>query len=165
MRKTLMAAVGAVAMVAVLGGTAVAGASSRSTVSGTEHFQLMTTSATSTSISTITYGLFTDYGVDHPGGSTDTVALKAGSFKVTHSKGTGTSHFNPKTCLFQINLKGTLTIGSGTGKYTGISGTGTYQLAILGVGAKSGGTCANPQTTPPVAFHQVINGTASVTLP
>jgi hypothetical protein len=50
----------------------------------------------------------------------------------------------------------------GTGKYAGISGSCTYQLSILGIGAKSGGKCV--QNKPPVAFHQVINASGPVCL-
>ena len=47
MRKTLAAMIGAVSVTAVLGGASLAAASARTAVSGTEHFQFMTTSATS----------------------------------------------------------------------------------------------------------------------
>jgi hypothetical protein len=56
--------------------------------------------------------------------------------------------------LLTINLHGTYTIGHGTGKYAGISGSGKYQLAILGIGARSHGKCS--QTKAPVAWQQVI---------
>ena len=63
-----------------------------------------------------------------------------------------------------INQHGTYKILGGTGKYKGISGHGTYQLSIVGVGAKTKkGACS--QTAPPVAFHQVINGSGPVKLP
>jgi|SRR5579859_6167164 len=167
-RKLVTGAVAAaaIATIAAVGVTA-AGAATRTgpAVSGTEHFQLMTTSSTASTSSAIGYGVFTDFGVDHPGAKVDTITLQHGSFQVTHSKGTGTQHFNPKTCLFQISQQGTYTVGNGTGKYAGIKGSGTYQLSILGIGAKSGGVCANPQTTPALAFHQVINASGPVTLP
>src|SRR5262249_39718926 len=76
----------------------------------------------------------------------------AGSFKVVHSKGSGTQTFNRKTCLVTVNLKGTYKIFGGTGKYAGISGSGKYQLSILAVVARSAGKCSGPF----VAFQQIV---------
>jgi hypothetical protein len=81
---------------------------------------------------------------------------------ITHSKGTGTQSFNPKTCLLTVNVKGTYSLGSGTGAYAHLSGTGTYQLSILAVGAKSGGKCT--KTLPPPTFQQVISASGPVSL-
>ena len=81
---------------------------------------------------------------------------------ITHSKGTGTQSVNPNTCLLTANLKGNYSLGSGTGAYAGISGSGTYQLSILAIGAKSGGQCS--RTLPPVAFQQVIRASGPVSL-
>jgi hypothetical protein len=163
MHKTLAAVIGAVSVTAVLGGASLAGASARPAVSGTEHFQLMSTSATSKSSSIIATGVFTAGGTDtRTTSSTDSVTFPKGTFVITHSKGTGTQSFNPRTCLLKVNLKGTYTLGSGTGAYASISGSGTYQLSILAVGAKSGGTCS--RTLPPTAFQQVIRASGPVSL-
>lgn len=146
-------------------GVAVASAAShaaRPATSGTEQFQLMNTSATSSNSSIIARGVFTAGGVDHSGSKVDTVVFPKGSFKIAHSKGTGTQHFNPKTCLMTISEKGTYKLSSGTGAYAGISGNGTYQLSILAVGARSGGTCS--KTAPPVAFQQLIRASGPVHL-
>jgi hypothetical protein len=132
-------------------------------VSGTEHFQLMSTSATSKTSSIIATGVFTAGGTDtRTSSSTATETFPTGTFVITHSKGTGTQSFNPKTCLLKVNLKGTYSLGSGTGAYANISGSGTYQLSILAVGAKSGGTCS--RALPPVAFQQVIRASGPVSL-
>jgi membrane peptidoglycan carboxypeptidase len=155
------AAVAAGAAIAATGITA-AGAASHPNVTGTENVQIMSTSATSTSQSVIAYGVFTAGGVDHPGNTTDTVVFSNGSFKVTHSKGTGTQSFNPKTCLMMLNLHGTYTISGGTGAYATISGSGTYKLNIIGIGQKSGGVCS--KTLPPTTFQQVIRASGPVSL-
>jgi len=160
-----IAAAGAIATSGVMTAAAVP-ASPRAAVSGTEHFQIMSTSATSKTSSLVAYGVFTAGGTDtRTTSSTDTATFANGTFVITHHRSSGTQSFNPTTCLFKITESGTYSLGSGTGAYAHISGSGTYQLSILGVGAKSGGTCANPQTTPPVAFHQVINASGSVSLP
>jgi hypothetical protein len=142
-----------------LGIAAPAGAAA---VSGTENFQLMTTSATAKTISVIATGVFTAGGVDHMGSKVDTLVFPAGTFKVAHSEGTGPQKLNPKTCLITISQHGTIALSGGTGAYQGISGKGTYKLSILAIGARSGGKCSMKK--PPVVFQQVINATAKVTL-
>src|SRR5215472_9284478 len=155
MRKILASAATAAAAAAVIGGAGLAAASTHTGVSGTEHFQLMTTSATSPTSSLIASGVFTAPGVDHQGNKVDTVDFPGGSVQIAHSNGTGTQHFDPKTCLMTITRHGTYKLQNGTGKYAGISGSGNYQFSALGIGASSGGTCV--QNKPPVAWHQVIN--------
>jgi hypothetical protein len=61
-----------------------------------------------------------------------------------------------------VNLHGTYKLLGGTGAYKGITGSGTYKLSILGIGAKSGGKCS--RTKPPVAFQQLIQASGPVTL-
>ena len=137
-----------------------AGASpARSAVSGTEHFQIMSTSGTSSTASVIATGVFTAGGVARSGTPAGTFVFPAGSFKVVHSKGTGTQTFNRKTCLLTVNLKGTYKIFGGTGKYAGISGSGKYQLSILAVAARSAGKC-----TTLVTFEQIVKFSGPVSL-
>lgn len=164
MRRTFAAAIGAVLVAAMLSGAGVAAASTRAPAAhGTEHFQIMSTSATASTNSIIATGLFTAGGVNHPGNTTDTAVFPGGTFKIAHSPGKGTQSFNPKTCLLTLNLHGTYTVGHGTGQYAGISGDGKYQLSILEIGARSGGTCS--QSKPPVTFQQIIKASGPVSLP
>jgi hypothetical protein len=165
MRKMIISAVTAAAAAAVMGGTGLAAASTHTAVSGTEHFQMMTTSGTGSTGSVIASGVFTAPAVDHEHEATNTATFtfSNGTITLKHSNGTGTQHFDPTTCLLTINQHGTYKLLSGTGKYAGISGSGTYQLSILGIGASSGGKCV--QNKPPVAFHQVINASGPVSLP
>lgn len=169
-RSRLIAGAGALVTVAAvaLSGAMTASAaptSARGAVSGTEHFQMMTTSGTGTTASVIASGVFTAPGVDHEHQATNTAtfAFSNGTITLKHSSGTGTQHFDPKTCLLTISEHGTYKLLSGTGAYAGISGNGNYQLSILAIGASSGGKCV--QNKPPVAFHQVINATGPVSLP
>ena len=162
MRRTFAAAIGTLSVAAVISGASLAGASGSAAASGTEHFQLMSTSATSKTSGLIATGVFTVGGTDtRTTSTTDTVTFSNGTFVITHSKGTGSQSFNPQTCLLKLNLTGTYTLGSGTGAYAGISGSGTYQLTILAVGAKSGGTCS--KTLPPT-FQQVIRASGPASL-
>lgn len=164
-RSRVGAAVGAVvlsaAAVATIGGGA-ALASRAPAASGTEHVQIMSTSATSNKASVITTGVFTAGGVDIEGNKVDTLKFSNGSFKVAHSQGKGTQKFNPRTCLLTVQMHGTYKISHGTGKYKGISGHGTYQVSILAVGAKVNGKCS--QKKPPVAFQQIIKASGPVHL-
>jgi hypothetical protein len=138
-------------------------ASSVAAVSGTEHLQIMTTSGTATTASVIVWGPFTAAGVDHVGNTVDTLVLPGGTVKVRHPGGGGPGTFNPKTCLLTVNEKAAFTIVGGTGRYKGIKGHGTAVVSVVALGAKVKGSCS--QTVPPVAFHQVINGSGPVTLP
>ncbi len=165
MRKMIISALTAAAAAAVMGGAGLAAASTHAAVSGTQHFQMMTTSGTGSTGSVIASGVFTAPAVDHEHQATNTATFTFanGTILLKHSNGTGTQSFNPKTCLLTINQHGTYKLLSGTGAYAGISGSGTYQLSILGIGASSGGKCV--QNKPPVAFHQVINASGPVSLP
>jgi hypothetical protein len=164
MRKILASAATAAAAAAMIGGAGLASASTHTGASGTEHFQMMTTSATSNASSVIASGVFTAPATDREGpNNLGTFTFSNGTIVVKHSNGTGTQHFDPKTCLMTINQHGTYNLVKGTGAYTGISGSGNYQLSILAIGARSGGKCT--QNKPPVAWHQVINASGPVSLP
>jgi hypothetical protein len=132
--------------------------------SGIEHFQLMSTSATSSTQSIIATGnVFTAGGVDHTGDKVDRVVFPQGTFHIRHSSGTGPQRFNPRTCLGQIRLHGTYTIFHGTGKFAGIRGHGRYRLSILFVAARTAkGTCA--QNKPPATFQLIIRAQGPVRL-
>lgn len=156
-RKRLLGAAGAVVAAGAIAvsGVAVASAAPHTArAAGIEKFQLMSTSATSSKLSIIGTGVFTAGGVDHSGNKVDTAVFPGGSFKIVHSKGTGSQAFNPKTCLMTIQQHGTYKLTGGTGKYAGIRGSGTYRLSILVVSARSGGKCT--KTKPPVASQQIV---------
>lgn len=70
---------------------------------------------------------------------------------------------NSRTCLFTISESGTYKIGGGTGKYAGISGSGTYVASVLAVFARnSKGKCLSNAAPP--TFQLVINGHGPVKL-
>ncbi len=165
MRKIITSVVTAAAAAALVGGTGIALAASHSTTTGTESFQMMTTSGTSPNASVIASGVFTAPGTDHENqkANTATFAFPSGTVSLKHSPGTGQQSLNPKTCLLTVNLHGTYTITGGTGSYAGITGHGNYKLSILSIGARSGGKCS--QSKPPLAWHQVINASGPVSLP
>ena len=83
---TLVTAVTAVAAALWLAVPAGAAPTVRPAVSGTRNSQLMTTSATATTIPVIAYGVFAADGMNHTGSKVDTLVFPNGSFKVNHSK-------------------------------------------------------------------------------
>lgn len=138
-----------------------AGASSAA-ASGTEKFQIVNTSATSSTASVIAAGVFTAGGVDHMGNKADTFVFSNGSVTVAH-KGPSTTHVNPRTCLLTVVGHGTFKVTGGTGAYANISGAGTYKLNIIAVAAKnSAGKCS--QKLPPTAFQQIVKASGKVSL-
>lgn len=156
-------ALAAAAALAVTGVTAAsAAAAPRTAVTGTEHFQLVTASATATTGLVIAYGVFTDHAVDHMGNSVDRFVFAGGSFKVYHSPGSGPQSFNPKTCLLTATIHGTIRVYDGTGRFKGISGHGTYVVTILGIAARAKGSCSMSKA--PVAFEQTIHASGPIKL-
>src|SRR5690348_9152541 len=86
-------------------------------VSGTEHFQFISASPTSSKLSLIASGVFTAPGVDHDGpNNVGKFVFAHGTITFKHSAGTGTHTFNPRTCLLTLNLHGTYELLNGTGK-------------------------------------------------
>jgi hypothetical protein len=141
---------------------AVPAGASPASVTGTENFQIVSTSATSSTSSVIATGVFTDGGVDHGGNKVDTFVLAKGSIKVAH-QGPSTAHLNPKTCLLTIVGHGTFKITGGTGRYSKLTGAGTYKLSILAIAAKTAtGKCT--QKKPPTTFQQIIKASGPVSL-
>jgi len=133
-----------------------------SAVSGTEHFQSLAASATATPV-VIAHGVFTDHGVNHPGAKVDTFVLQKGRFQLAHKVTSTIHHFNPATCLEQLTLKGTYTVSHGTGKYTGISGSGTLVFSLLAILPRVSGKCS--MTRPPVALQVILKESGPVSLP
>jgi hypothetical protein len=177
-KQAALAAMTGAAAAAVIGlavpasaSPAAAAAARPAAVSGTEHFQIMSTAVASNKLSLIVYGAFTAAGTDtepvNGNGPTATsvFTLPGGSFKVVHSNPNG-GNFNPRSCLFTLDAKGTFKLTGGTGKYKGISGKGTFTLSVIGVGPKlkSGACNPNPNAIP-IAVHQQVNATGTVKVP
>jgi hypothetical protein len=156
-------ALAAAAALAITGVTAAsAAAGPRPAVTGTEHFQLVTASATATTGVVIAYGLFTNHAVDHMGNSVDRFVFAGGSFKVYHSPGSGPEHFNGKTCLLTATIHGTFRVYAGTGRYKGISGHGSYVVTILAIAPRAKGGCS--MNGLPLAFEQTIRASGPIKL-
>ena len=163
---TGLAATAAVTALALPAGASPVAASA---AGATEHMQMMTTSPTSNKMSMIVYGPLTAAGTDRQNANgTDTFLLAGGSIGIKHfpAKGGDKQSFNAKTCLLQISEKGTYKLYGGTGKYKGVSGSGTYLMTGIGIGAKlKNGACNPSENVPPVAWHQQINAVGTIKLP
>jgi hypothetical protein len=161
MRKVLVAVITTVSAAAMVSGASLAAASARPTASTTEHFQFMTTSATSNKVSGIATGVFTAGGVLNS--TTGTFKSATGTFTVKHHATHTRQIFNAKTCLFKISGTGTYKLSGGTGSYAGIRGHGKYVLSILAVAARnSKGKCSMKPV--PVAWQQLIKAQGPVKL-
>ena len=158
LRSKILAGMSTIAVAGVVAAAGLTSASASPTAgaarSGFEYFQLVKTSSANSAPETIIgRGVFTAGGsAADTSGTTATVTFPSGTFVITHSKGTGTPRFNPRTCLFTLALNGTYQLGHGTGAYAGISGHGIYRLNITAVAARnSAGKCSNKLT----AYQQI----------
>ena len=159
----VLAATGAVTLSALPAASA-APAHARPAVSGTAHFQLMSTNGNTNRAPVIATGLFTAGGRDHVvSNNVDKFVFPKGTITVRHSNSKGPQSFNPRTCLLRVNQHGTYKILSGTGAYANITGHGVYKLTILAVGARgSNGKCT--QKKPPVAVQLEIQAVGPASL-
>ncbi len=163
------AAVAGGVLLAVPAGAAPIAPAAAATVTGAEHFQAVSTSATATRQGVIAYGLFTAYGVDHENNSnaatsTDLFTFAGGSFKVIHTTKRQSQTVNVKACFFRYTASGTYRLAAGTGKYKGISGTGTFALSAMGFGPKTKKGACNENANP-IVSQQVINANGTARLP
>jgi len=167
-----------VAIAAVVGLAVPAGAAPLAArpaaVTGTEHFQVMSTSTSNSPNSPlIAWGVFTGAGTDREISSNaagtkgvDVFIFANGRFTVKHTAKTQKQAFNAKTCFYSFSETGVFTLSGGTGKYKGISGSGKYALSVIGIGPKlKSGACNPSQNARSIANQQQIQGIASVRLP
>lgn len=124
-------------------------------VSGTEHFQFMSTSVTARTGSVIAYGPVTAAGTAPIGPQrVGTAVFPEGTITISHHQGKSSVHVNPRTCLVTIAGTGTYKILRGSGAYAGITGHGTYRLSLVQIAARVSGTCS--QTAPPAASQELL---------
>jgi hypothetical protein len=143
--------------------------------SGTQSFVLSTHSTAANPVYTaVATGVFSATGTAQATSTASNAPLKAsfpgGTFEisqVTAGKQTGT--INPSTCAAVYTDSGLkYKLGSGTGKYTGITGSGTANLKFTGTLPKlSNGKCNESTTATPIAgtAYSVVHASGPVTLP
>lgn len=128
----------------------------------TEHIVIMGTAAKSSVDSVIAVGGFTAGGSINLAAGTGKVSAPGGTFRLTPKFGPSKQQFNKTTCLLTISGKGTYTLGHGTGRFAGVTGSGRFVIADRQVNAKAGHRCS---TTKAVAFQGTITFNGPVRLP
>jgi hypothetical protein len=161
MRTKPTAAIIGILAVTIIGAAGLAAASAAPGGTQTEHLRIMNTKATSARLSVIATGAFTSGGYVIPAAVTDTVVFPGGTFKLRHITHHATGGGNPSTCLLTETLRGTFTIGHGTGKYTGIQGSGKFVTSIAAVTAKNhAGHCTHIGA--PATYQEITTATGTV---
>jgi hypothetical protein len=165
-RLRAVAGLSALALAAVgAGGVGLAAAAtsgSAATRHGVEHLVIMGASTRSSSDSVIVTGAFTAGGSIDLGANTGKIALDGGSLTLVPDFGPARHSFNSATCLMTISGRGTYTLGHGTRRYAGISGSGRFTVSIRQVNVReSDGKCS---ATKAAAYQGVITGSGPVTL-
>ena len=114
MRRTLGAAAGTLAFAAVVAGSSITAAGASTASSTTEHFQFVTTSASSPRASAIAWGVFTAGGTIHI--NSWSILFPRGSFRAIHHRTGAVNQFNRRTCLLVSVEHGTYKLADGTGR-------------------------------------------------
>jgi hypothetical protein len=167
----------AAAILAAAGGTALctAGWSTPGDPSGTQRFVLTSHSTAPTPVyRAVAGGVFHAAGTAQATGRAATAPLKmtfpGGTFLITQvSAGKPSGSINATTCVAHYSETGVkYTVGSGTGKYAGIKGSGSADIKFTGTLPKlSNGKCDESPAATPMAgtASSVIDASGPVTMP
>ena len=181
----LAAAAGAMGSLAVLaacgssGGTAAPGSAQLHGAShppnpahaaGTESFTATTAdmsviAAANNSLPVKASGAFTDSGtISLSGdGKTATLHLHDGTIAMSHGPGTSNQSLDRANCrasLVESGLKYRIT--SGTGRYVGMTGSGTAELTLIAALPKDHGTCNASQSAVPTSARETFTATGPI---
>ncbi len=149
-----------------------AGGNGTQAIGGPETFVLTSTSAVAYPAYLVTAsGAFAAKGTlaaMAPGQST--AKFRDGTFVLTHPVNdvrVAVRSLNHRTCAAVLDQTGTYTIGSGTGKYRGISGYGTETARFTATlpRAKSGRCDISKAMAVPSPAHTIVRGTGTVLIP
>ncbi|HEV2451687.1 MAG TPA: hypothetical protein VGS62_07155 [Streptosporangiaceae bacterium] len=161
MRTRLVAGIMAISAVALIGGASVAAAGASPGGTRAELLRIMNTTATSVRLSVIATGAVTAGGYVIPAAVTDVVVFPRGTFTFRHVRRSGTAAFNSHTCLLTETLRGTFTLGEGSGRYAGIRGSGTFVTSIVAVTARNrAGRCTHLQA--PATYQEITTASGTV---
>jgi hypothetical protein len=121
-----------------------------------EHFRIISTRASSHHQSVLARGQFTAGGYRVPGKvvnlrATDKMVFRSGTFRMFRRITRQWLPLPTSACLIRETIHGRYSLGSGTGAYTGISGSGSFALRIRGVIRRSHGKCGGKMTV----FQQI----------
>jgi hypothetical protein len=126
----------------------------------TEYFHVASTDPSGPGTIIIT-GVVDAGGTEHPGRAIDDATFAGGSFRIDHSTGHPSARFNDQTCVGTINQTGPFTVIDGTGRFSGLAGSGTYVFHALYTTARDVQGCTKVMT----GYIESIDGTATLSPP
>jgi hypothetical protein len=143
------------------------------TRSGTETFALTSSSASVNPVYALAAtGVFSATGTMRGIGNGQAASLAkfpGGTYVVNHppKDAASSTSIDHTTCVEKSTLTGTYTLGKGTGAYTGITGSGTYDLVYTGTLLRhKNGVCDENNGVPVLSSaQQVMDASGPVTLP
>ena len=106
----------------------------------------------------IVTGVIDAGGLERPGPAVDSAVFTGGGFRIDHSVGHPTAHFNPKTCVGTITESGPFRVFDGTGRFSRLKGLGSYRFHAVYTTARNGTNCTKTMT----AYIETIDGTITV---
>ncbi len=127
-------------------------------VARTEYFHVASTAPSGPGAIIIT-GVVDAGGAEHPGRAIDDATFAGGGFRIDHRAGHPSTRFNAATCVGTINQTGPFTVLDGTGRFSGLAGSGTYVFRALYTTARGTGGCTNVIT----GYIETIDGTLTLT--
>jgi hypothetical protein len=106
----------------------------------------------------IVTGVFNDGGVEHPSRTVDSAVFGDGTFRIDHSSGQPTTRFNARTCVGTITQTGPFRVYDGTGRFSGLGGSGTYWFYATYTTGRNAAGCTKTVT----AYIETIDGAITV---
>jgi hypothetical protein len=142
----------------VWGGPGGAWGGSAPTSSGrAEYFHVASTNQAGPGAIIVT-GVFNDGGVEHPSRTVDSAVFGDGTFRIDHSSGQPTTRFNARTCVGTITQTGPFRVYDGTGRFSGLGGSGTYWFYATYTTGRNAAGCTKTVT----AYIETIDGAITV---
>src|SRR3984885_9771372 len=123
----------------------------------TEYFHVASTAPSGPGTIIIT-GVADAGGTEHPGRAIDDATFAGGGFRIDHSAGQPSARFNAETCVGTINQTGPFSVIDGTGRFSGLAGSGTYVFHALYTTARDVRGCTKVMT----GYIESIDGTATL---
>lgn len=100
-------------------------------------------------------------GSENPGRAVDQATFNGGSFRINHSVGKPTTHFDTATCVGTIIQTGPFQVIDATGTMSALAGSGHYTFRAIYTTTSSGGHCTSTMT----GYEETIDGVARVAGP
>ena len=123
----------------------------------TEYFHVASTAPSGPGTIIIT-GVVDAGGTEHPGRAIDDATFAGGGFRIDHSSGHPSARFNAQTCVGTISQTGPFSVIDGTGRFSGLAGSGTYVFHALYTTARDVRGCTKVMT----GYIESIDGTVTL---